>query len=37
MKTILIISLLLLGGCAKFDSYDPTTTMFKWIITNEKK
>ena len=25
-------------GCsAKFDSYDPTTAMFRWILTNEKK
>ena len=34
----LIIILILLTGCsAKFDSYDPTTTMLRWIITNDKK
>ena len=25
------------GSSAKLDSYDPTTAMFRWIITNEKK
>tara|TARA_B100000519_G_scaffold162530_1_gene145285 strand:- start:341 stop:451 length:111 start_codon:yes stop_codon:yes gene_type:complete len=35
---ILIISFLFLVGCsAKFDGYDPTTAMFRWILTNEKK
>ena len=34
---ILIILILLSGCSAKFDSYDPTTTMFRWILTNEKK
>mgnify|MGYP005989161621 FL=1 len=34
----LIIILILLTGCsAKFDGYDPTTTMVKWILTNDKK
>ena len=38
MKIIMIIRFLFLVGCsAKFDSYDPTTTMFRWILTNEKK
>ena len=34
----LIIILILLTGCsAKFDSFDPTTSIVKWIMTNEKK
>jgi len=34
----LIIILVLLTGCsAKFDSFDPTTSALKWIMTNEKK
>jgi hypothetical protein len=34
----LIIILVLLTGCsAKFDGYDPTTSIVKWIMTNEKK
>ena len=34
----LIIILILLTGCsAKFDSFDPTTSALKWIMTNEKK
>jgi len=34
---VLIILILLTGCSAKFDGYDPTTTMVKWILTNEKK
>ncbi len=38
MKIILIISFIFLMGCsAKFDGYDPTTSIVKWIMTNEKK
>jgi len=34
----LIIILVLLTGCsAKFDSFDPTTSILKWMVTNEKK
>jgi len=34
----LIIILVLLTGCsAKFDSFDPTTSALRWIMTNEKK
>tara|TARA_A100001011_G_scaffold224262_1_gene232192 strand:- start:575 stop:685 length:111 start_codon:yes stop_codon:yes gene_type:complete len=34
----LLIILILLTGCsAKFDGYDPTTSIVKWIMTNEKK
>ena len=34
----LIIILILLTGCsAKFDSFDPTTSVLKWMITSEKK
>ena len=34
----LIIILILLTVCsAKFDGYDPTTSIVKWIMTNEKK
>mgnify|MGYP005992895243 FL=1 len=34
----LLIILILLTGCsAKFDSFDPTTSALKWIMTNEKK
>ena len=37
MRIILIISFLFLVGCsAKFDSYDPTTAMFRWVLTNNK-
>ena len=34
---VLIILILLTGCSAKFDGYDPTTAMFRWIITSEKK
>jgi len=35
---IYALVILWLTSCsAKFDSYDPTTTMFRWIITHEKK
>ena len=30
-----IICLLLTGCSAKFDGYDPTTAMFRWILTSE--
>ena len=34
----LIIILVLLTGCsAKFDSFDPTTSALRWIMTNEKE
>ena len=34
----LIIILVLLTGCsAKFDGFDPTTSVLKWMVTNEKK
>ena len=33
---VLIILILLTGCSAKFDGYDPTTAMFRWVITNEK-
>ena len=33
---VLIILILLTGCSAKFEGYDPTTAMFRWIITNEK-
>jgi len=37
MKIILIISLLLFAGCsAKFDSFDPTTSALKWVLTNDR-
>ena len=38
-KIILIINILLLSSCssAKFDSFNPTTSTLKWIITNDKK
>tara|TARA_A100000172_G_scaffold64477_1_gene44014 strand:- start:237 stop:356 length:120 start_codon:yes stop_codon:yes gene_type:complete len=38
MKILKIsIVCLLLSGCgAKFEGYDPTTTMLKWVITHEK-
>ena len=26
----------LVGCSAKFDGYDPSTAMFRWILTNEK-
>ena len=38
-KLILIISMMVvLTNCTRleFDSFDPTTSMFKWIITNDK-
>ena len=31
-----IVCLLLFGCSAKFDSFDPTTTALRWIITNDK-
>ena len=38
-KILLIISILLLSNCSKveFDSFNPTTSTFKWIITKDKK
>ncbi len=33
---VLIILILLMGCSAKFDGYDPSTAMFRWILTNEK-
>ncbi len=33
---VLIILILLTGCSAKFDGYDPSTAMFRWILTNEK-
>ena len=38
-KIILIIGILLLSNCssAKFDSFDPTTSTLKWILTSDKK
>ena len=35
MIRVLILFVLLTGCSAKFDGYDPTTAMFRWIITNE--
>jgi len=36
MKIIMIISFVFLIGCsAKFDSFDPTTTALRWIMTND--
>ena len=33
---IYALVILWLTSCsAKFDSFDPTTSMFRWIITNE--
>ena len=38
MRVILIISFIFLMGCsAKFDSFDPSTTALRWILTSEKK
>ena len=35
---IYALVILWLTGCsAKFDSFDPTTTTLRWIITHEKK
>jgi len=34
---VLIILILLTGCSAKFDSFDPTTSALRWIMTNEKK
>ena len=31
-----IICLLLSAGSAKFDGYDPSTAMLRWIITHDK-
>jgi len=33
---IVIICLLLSGCSAKFDSFDPTTTTLRWILTHDK-
>ncbi len=32
-----LIIIWLTGCSAKFDSYDPTTAMFRWILTYEKE
>ena len=38
MMRIIIISFILLTGCsAKFDGYDPSTAVVRWLITYEKK
>jgi len=33
---VLIILILLTGCSAKFDSFDPTTSVLKWMIKSEK-
>ena len=33
---ILFICVILSGCSAKFDSFDPTTTTLRWILTHEK-
>ena len=33
---ISIICVLLSGCSAKFDSFDPTTSMLRWVITHDK-
>ena len=36
--TIYALLILWLTGCSsKFDSFDPTTSTLRWIITHEKK
>ena len=36
--TIYALLILCLTGCSsKFDSFDPTTSTLRWIITHEKK
>ena len=34
---VLIILILLTGCSAKFDGFDPTTSVLKWMVTSEKK
>ena len=34
---VLVILILLTGCSAKFDSFDPTTSALRWMLTNEKK
>ena len=34
---VLVILILLTGCSEKFDSFDPTTSALRWIMTNEKK
>jgi len=34
---VLVILILLTGCSSKFDSFDPTTSALRWIMTNEKK
>ena len=33
---ISVICVLLSGCSAKFDSFDPTTSMLRWVITHDK-
>jgi len=34
---VLVILILLTGCSSKFDSFDPTTSALRWMLTNEKK
>ena len=37
MIRVLILFVLLTGCSAKFDGYDPTTAMLRWIITHDTR
>ena len=37
MVRVLVLIVLLTGCSAKFDGYDPTTAIFRWIITNDSR
>ena len=37
MIRVLILLVLLTGCSAKFDGYDPTTAMLRWIITHDTR
>jgi hypothetical protein len=37
MKMMMLLGIIfLLTHCTKFDSYDPTTGILKWVITKDK-
>jgi hypothetical protein len=37
MIRVLILLVLLTGCSAKFEGYDPTTAMLRWIITHDTR
>ena len=37
MIRVIIVCILLTGCSAKFDGYDPSTTLVRWILTHDSR